>query len=63
MTETGGLEDTPGVTEEVDTSQIQTVSGNLMMQEASGAVKTSSQYLVLFFLIPILPLCQLNLLS
>ena len=64
MTGTLSLEDTPEVTGEANTSQIETVSGNLMGHEASGAVKCSSQYLLLFILILILALiCQFNLSS
>ena len=63
MSGTLSLEDTPEVTGEANTSQIETVSGNLMRHEAGGAVKCSGQYLLLFILILILALCQFNLLS
>ena len=48
MSGTLSLEDTPEVTGEANTSQIETVSGNLMRHEAGGAVKCSGQYLLLF---------------
>ena len=51
MTGTLSLEDTPEVTGEANISLIETVSGNLMMQEISGGVMCSSQHLLLFFVI------------
>ena len=44
VTGTGDLDDTSEVTGEANISQIETVSGNVMCYEASGAVMCSRQH-------------------